>query len=112
MNDPYEESRKRPLAEHLAGFRAHLESQGRAGRYVDLVLSRVETVLTACGFRTLADVKADPVAGWLADQRSKAPAAVELDDREEGWTLEEVAKLLGVKKFSVAPLVTSPQPAG
>ena len=106
MVDPFEAFRKRPVAEHLADFRAHLESQGRNRRYVDLVLSRVETVFAACGFRTLADVTADPVARWLAEQRSKAPVLVELDNREEGWSLEEVAGLLHVKKFSVAPLMT------
>jgi hypothetical protein len=48
LSDPQlEEQRERPLAEHLADFRAALESRDKAPRYVDLVVSRWRRCLPA-----------------------------------------------------------------
>jgi hypothetical protein len=64
-------------------------------------------------------VQAEPVARWLAEQRSLTAAPVALHEPDlpvvpargdrpalpAGWSLARVAGLLGVKKLSVAPLV-------
>src|SRR3989442_15654719 len=41
MGDPYEAHRKRPLADHLAEFRAALSNKGNSPDYVALVLGRL-----------------------------------------------------------------------
>src|SRR5262245_40959248 len=58
LADPYEEHRKRPLADHLADYRRDLEARGNAPRYVAVVVSRLEALLEGCGFRFSSDLSA------------------------------------------------------
>jgi integrase/recombinase XerC len=109
LGNPYlEEQRERPLAEHLADFRAALEARDSAPRYVDLVISRLEALFADCGYACIPDMEAHPqrVTAWLADLRRNGPPRQPLPEGKEEFTLAEVAAILGVKKFSVAPLVS------
>src|SRR5262249_59061205 len=42
MGDPFEEHRKRPLAEHLEDYRRHLEAKGNTGKHVRLTVHRAQ----------------------------------------------------------------------
>jgi excisionase family DNA binding protein len=109
LSDPnLEEHRERPLAGHLADFRAALEARDKAPRYVDLVVSRLEALLAGCGYVFIPDMEANPqrVTAWLTDLRRNGPIRQPLPSGQQEFTLGEVAALLGVKKFSVAPLVS------
>ncbi len=89
--DPYEVHREIPLlcpkctgagckndkdkaipceANHLTGFREHLEAKGNSKDYVSLIISRVRTVCSGCSFKVLDDLAAGRVAAWLKDQRA------------------------------------------
>jgi integrase/recombinase XerC len=107
LSDPYlEERRERPLTEHLADYRTGLEARDSAPRYVALVVSRLEALFAGCGSATLADFDAARVSAWLTALRKNGPPRQPLPDAKEQFTLGEVAAVLGVKKFSVAPLVS------
>ncbi len=69
MVDPFEDHRKRPLSEHLADFRRHLEAKGNSPKHVKQTCYRVQSICDGCGFDRLADIQAHRVAAWLADER-------------------------------------------
>jgi integrase len=107
LSDPYlEEQRERPLAEHLADYRITLESRDKAPRYIALAVSGLGALFAGCGFATLADLDADRASAGLADLRKNGTPRKPLPPGQEEFTLKEVAALLGIKKFSVAPLVS------
>ena len=61
---------RKPIAEHIADYRKHLESHGRTKKHINKV-SYIRRVLAGCGFETLADVKREPITAYLAEQRSR-----------------------------------------
>ena len=67
--DPFEDHRKRPLAEHVEGFRSFLESKGGTAAHVALTVQRLSAVVDGCKFKKLSDLNAGRVSGWLADRR-------------------------------------------
>jgi integrase len=105
MLDPFEEHRKRPLAEHLADYRRELEARGNAPRYTALVISRLQDLLDGCGFIFPGDLSASRVNDWLGGLRQKGRPRADLEPGKEGWTRRELACLLGIKPASVPPLV-------
>ena len=68
--DPFTEHVKRPLSEHVADFRRHLESKGNGATHVETTVARVEAIIAGCNFKFIADISASSVAGWLADRRA------------------------------------------
>src|SRR5262249_41555828 len=106
IGDPFEEHRKRPLAEHLADYHRELEARGNAPRYVALVASRLADLASGCGFVFIPDLSASRHMDWLADLRNRpGRPALQLPDGKELFTRAEVARLLGIKPHSVPPLV-------
>ena len=67
--DPFEDHRKRLLAEHLEDFREFLESKGNTASHVALTVNRVSAAFEGSGFKGLADLNAGRVANWLSDRR-------------------------------------------
>ncbi len=67
--DPFEDHRKRPLAEHVEDFRSFLESKGNTTSHVAMTVQRITAAFDGCKFKKLADLNAGRVAGWLADRR-------------------------------------------
>jgi len=63
--DPFEESRKKPLAEHIAVYRQHLKGKGNDPEYVEQAVHRLELIAAGCGFKRLSDIQAAPVVDWL-----------------------------------------------
>ena len=69
VGDRYKRHREKPLSEHIADFRKHLEAKNDTAEYVETAVARVATVFRGCGFRGLPDLSASPVADWLKQSR-------------------------------------------
>ncbi len=67
--DPFETSRKTPLADHVADFRQFLVAKANTPRHVLQTCSRIRAVADACHFKRLADLNAGRAAHWLAERR-------------------------------------------
>ncbi len=74
MDDPFQEHNRRPLVEHLADFRGHLEALNDSPEHVALVVSRCSLVFSQCGFERIPELSAARVEEWLAAARKKNPA--------------------------------------
>jgi excisionase family DNA binding protein len=108
--DPAE--RKLPLMEHLDQWEAQLKTTPRGKRrrpprakQVALKVGRARRVLDGCGFRVAADIALAPVQEFLQTLTVGAATSALPAGRAE-FTLAEAARVLGIKKASVAPLVT------
>jgi hypothetical protein len=105
MADPYESHRKRPLADHLADFRAALDAKGNHPRHVRLTLAHLDAVLQGgMGAVWLSDLDAGKASDWLAGLRANRQAVV-LPEGREWFRLAEVARMLGIKPCSVTKAV-------
>ncbi len=91
--DPFEESRKQPLKDHVAAFRRHLESKGNTADHVALTVARVQAAFTGCGFRLLGNLDADKVSHWLKLRRD------ELDEGDRFGVTTSNHHLVAVKSF-------------
>ncbi|HUS48406.1 MAG TPA: tyrosine-type recombinase/integrase, partial [Phycisphaerae bacterium] len=67
--DPMGDHRRRPIGEHVAGFRKHLEDRDDTPEHVALTVQRVEAVIAGTGAGTVADLSAGRVAAYLAELR-------------------------------------------
>jgi len=67
--DPFEEHHKRPLAEHLADFKASLEAKNIAPKHCRDVASRVQKIIDGCKFQRIGDIQASRVQTFLHDLR-------------------------------------------
>ena len=70
IGDPYAEHKRKPLADHLADFRAALSAKGNTEDYIALVSGRLDALAGGCGWQTLDDLSASQAEEWLARQRS------------------------------------------
>ena len=70
--DPFEESRKQPLADHVADFHQHLEAKGNSRQHVALTVARCEAVFSGCGFKLLGQLDADMVSNFLKQRRDES----------------------------------------
>lgn len=67
--------RKRPLAEHVADFKAYLESKGSVPNHVSLTIARINAVIAGCKFQRIADLSPSRVSTYLADLRKSTTDA-------------------------------------
>jgi len=74
--DPFHLHRNRPLSEHLADFKTHLESKGRTAKHVRSTMTRLKSPFDGCGFRRLAELDTDRVSAWLKDERDADRMAI------------------------------------
>src|SRR5262245_61078347 len=65
LDDPYEDHRKRSLAEHLADYRAFLLAKGVTRKQAEQVRHRVRAVLDGCRFVYAGDLSASRVQDFL-----------------------------------------------
>jgi excisionase family DNA binding protein len=105
ITDPYEHHKQRPLAEHLADFRAALTAKGNTPEYVALVSGRLLALADGCGWRTLCDLSASQADEWLTRQRTGGRPAPALAAGRDAFTPGETAKLLGVSLAAVRDAV-------
>jgi len=68
---------RRPIAEHVEAYKAHLESKGNTPGHVRRTLSFIGGAIEACEWATLADLDAPRLAGRLASMgdRGLSPRA-------------------------------------
>jgi excisionase family DNA binding protein len=105
LADPYADHRKRPLADHLADFRAALAGKGNSPDYVALVLGRLQALADGCGWRTLNDLSASQAGEWLTQRQSSGGTAPPLPPDQDEFTPGETANLLGVSLAAVRDAV-------
>jgi len=67
--DEFAEHRKRPLGDHLSDWHGALVARGTSRDHADLVKSRVQRALTACGFVHPAEVCASRLQAYLGKLR-------------------------------------------
>jgi integrase len=106
MADPYAEHKRRPLSEHLEDYRRDLEARDNEPRYVRLVFSRLQALLTGCNFHFMDDLSASAVMDWLADLRTRGEARAPLPEGQALFTMKEVATLLGITLPSVGDAIS------
>jgi hypothetical protein len=105
INDPYEEHRKRPLAEHLADFAAYLKAKGDGAKHARDTVARVRRVIAGCRFAVIDDITLSRVQEFLAALPDAGHSIPPLDPAKESYTRRELAAALGVKPHSVTILV-------
>ena len=105
ISDPFEDHRKRPLAEHLEEWESSLLADGATTKHVKQTLACARRVVEACGFVFIADLSASRVQKYLADLRERRCALPAFDSGKEEYTKKELAALLGVKLSSLPFLV-------
>ncbi len=107
LSDPYADDAARPLAEHLADYRSHLEAKGnRNPRHVAQVIDRIAALSTACQFQSIADIIETAVAKWVASKQKRPTAdAGSLVPPGDLFKPGDVAKLLGICPQAVRGLV-------
>ncbi|MBM3984022.1 MAG: hypothetical protein FJ304_27890, partial [Planctomycetes bacterium] len=93
-SDPAEEHVRRPLAEHLKDYAAHLEAKGNVIAHNRATVAKVSAILSGCGFVFPLDLDAGKVSAWLADLR-RAGRVKELPPGD-AFGSSAVAKWLGV----------------
>jgi len=102
LADPFEQHRKRPLAEHLADFRRAMEAKDGTAEHVEQTLARLQTVFDGCGFRKLSDLDANRVADFLKDARQNGKAApIPSDGQGVASTYADIARHFGVGERTV-----------
>lgn len=68
--DPHKESKRQPVAEHLADYLADLKEQGCTADYIRSTENTLNRTFRFCKWRTLADFDADKLKGWIASQKN------------------------------------------
>ena len=77
--DPFEDHRKRPLADHLEEFENALLAKGATAKQAKQVTSRCRKIIAACQFKRLADFSPSAVATFLRERR---------DDPKNGLSIQ------------------------
>jgi len=103
--DPTDEQARRSLADHLAEFHRALLAKGASPKHANQTRTRVQGVLSGCGFVFIPDLSASRVQEFLADLREQGKTVGRLDAGKKEYTKGELAALLGVKRSSVHPLI-------
>ncbi len=101
--DPAEEHARRPLADHLRDYAAHLEAKGNVAAHNAGTLAHIKALFAGCGFVFLRDLDPGKAAEWLQTiRRDGTPVA--LPDKAD-FTPGEVADLLGISGAAVRAAV-------
>ena len=82
--DPAEAHARKPLAEHLTDYAAHLQAKGGTTEHTKKTTHRIEAMLNDCNFVKFADVDVGQVTRWLnvlRHQRGRGPSTVNHDIR-------------------------------
>jgi hypothetical protein len=92
--DPFEEHRKRPLADHLEDYCRYLEAEGNCPEYVAKTYARVQAVLDGCRFVFTPDLASEKVAEFLHGLR-RDPPRPPLPVGKASFTPKELVEALG-----------------
>jgi hypothetical protein len=105
IDDPFEEHRKRPLAEHLTEWKASLLAGGATAKHVKQTVACARRVLDACGFVFIADLSASRVQQYVAGLRERRGLAPLAPDKEE-YMKAELAAALKLKPAALTALIS------
>ncbi len=105
ITDPYEDHRKRPLAEHLEAWESDLLAGGATAKHVKQTVACARRVIDGCGFVFPGDVSPSRVQGFLAGLRERGRHAGQLDPTKESYKRRELAAALGLNPASIPTLV-------
>ena len=94
FSDPAEEHARRPLADHLKDYAAHLEAKGGTIKHVRQTAGRVAALLSGCGFVFPSDADAGKAAEWLTTLR-RDQRAVDLPADADAFSPSVAARVLG-----------------
>lgn len=100
--DPFEEHRAKPLAEHLADYKRHLDAKGNCSEHVALTVGRIAAGLNGCRFVRMADLSASRLAEWLSEAR-QVGIVTERGAQPTGnaKSYAEISKAFGVSEGTV-----------
>jgi integrase len=105
IGDPFEKHHRRPLAEHLADYRAVLKATGCGAKYIRDSVAAIERIIQECGFVFLTDISLSAVQEYLASLRSEQTPGTPLDPAKEWYTKGELAAAVGVRPHCLPGLV-------
>jgi integrase len=105
MASTFADHRDRPLAEHLAEWKATLLAAGHCAKHVAGVTGQAARVLNGCGFKRIGDIDAARVQLWLADLRKARRHVPPLPHGKKLYTRAEAAEALGIVPDSVSESV-------
>ena len=94
FTDPAEEHARRPLAEHLKDYAAHIDAKGNCPTHNRATVAKVSAILSGCGFAFAPDLDAGRVSAWLADLR-RAGRIADIPPGD-AFASSDVAELLGI----------------
>jgi len=90
LTDPFGEHKKRPLAEHVTDYVADLTALGRDAKYVDNCRRRLNGLIAACEWKTLAHVSSDSFSKWRERIPKLPDGRPEIGPRTQNQYLEAV----------------------
>jgi integrase len=70
LEDPFDEHRRTPLADHVVLFRRYLEGKGNTEKHARLTSFRAQAVIDGCKFKLISDVTPSAVVEWLKNERT------------------------------------------
>ena len=105
LRDPFEEHRKRPIAEQIDDWASDLRNRGKTKSHIRSTTGCVKRLVEACKFERIDDVSASRIEKYLADLRADGPALRPLDRMKDEYTKAEVAAALGINKTAIGSLV-------
>lgn len=105
LADPFEESRKRPLGEHLDDYRRFLGAEGNTVKYVAQTTANIQAILDGCGFQRIGDVTSEKVAEFLHGLRRDPVRPVLPVGKAEFTPAELTAALGGVRPAKLARVI-------
>ncbi|MBM4042697.1 MAG: site-specific integrase [Planctomycetes bacterium] len=101
-------SARRPIAEHVEAFLAHLAAEGACAHHRRNVRDQMTRIVRDCGLRTLSDLTREAIEAWLAARAAEGMGARTRNAHRAAlvalgnWCVE-------VRRLSVNPLVGVPK---
>jgi len=96
LADPMDQHAQRPLLEHVAEFRAYLDSKRNTPSYVEMTCFRLAAVLDGCGFVRIRDIDPGPALEFLAGLRKSGNDAA--GNRVAGKSIKTANEYLAAAK--------------
>jgi integrase len=86
--DPFGEHKRKLLSEHVTDYVADLTALGRDAKYVDNCRRRLNGLIAACGWKTLAHVSSDGFSKWRERIPKLTDGRPEIGPRTQNQYLE------------------------
>lgn len=100
--DRYQQHRERPIEEHVADYRDHLDAKGGTQEHIEKTIKRIERAIDATHALYLTHLDAHAISVWLATLATTPKSFVPLPDGVEWFRRDEFAAYCGVSLNTVA----------